>query len=355
MTLAVAAYLRRRVSARTAALTAFFVALMQILELMDVTTDVLDRGLGVRGLGYYAALRVPGELVLALPLAMLLGAMWAFYELARNHEIVAIRTAGVSVRRLAIYLLPVPFAVALAYAALSQAVVPQTEATLHAWWTATAPRDETPEPIWIRTSTGPVSYLTASVDGERLTGLRIYSIGEKGLLRQRISARSARWQQGAWHLEGVERLQVSAGQPEPPSGEVQVWETNLRPDDVLRAGIVRPKLSSIMLIGLVGGEHAASHPLAFYQTALYRSFVTPLIPFVMLLLALPAARALPRQNDGAAALLLALVLGLGFLLFDGFMAALGTSGRVSAILAAIAAPLLFAAIGLAQLLRAEGK
>jgi lipopolysaccharide export system permease protein len=123
----------------------------------------------------------------------------------------------------------------------------------------------------------------------------------------------------------------------------------------MRADIVRPKLSSIMLIGLVGGERPSSQPLAYYQTALYRSFVTPLTPFVMLLLALPAARALPRQGDGSGALLLVLCLGLGFLLCEGFMAALGTSGRVSPVLAATAAPLLFSALGLFQLSRAEAK
>ena len=54
-------------------------------------------------------------------------------------------------------------------------------------------------------------------------------------------------------------------------------------------------------------------------------------------------------------LLLALVLGLGFLLADGFMGALGTSGRVPAVVAALAAPILFAAIGLVQLHFSEGR
>ena len=139
------------------------------------------------------------------------------------------------------------------------------------------------------------------------------------------------------------------------SGPTFEWKTNLQPDDVRRAEIVRPKLSSIALIDVLGGERTASQPLAYYQTALYRSLVTPLAPFIMLLLALPTARGLPRRSDGAAALLLALVLGLGFLLADGFMGALGTSGRVPALVAALAAPILFAAIGLVQLHVSEGR
>jgi lipopolysaccharide export system permease protein len=349
MTGALAAYLRRRVAVHTLMLIGLFIALMQVLELMDMTTDVLDRGLGVKGLVYYAVLRAPSQFVVALPLAALLGAMWAFHDLTRHHEMVAIRTAGVNLKRIVTYLLPVPLVVAAAYVALSQSVVPEAEAALQSWWVATAPRDDTPQASWLRTSAGPVSYLTASPDGRHLTGVRIYVRGEDSLLSERISAQSAQWQQGAWHLEGVERLVAPGGQAPPSKEPTMTWKTNLSPDDVRRADIVRPKLSSTMLLDVIGGERVASQPLSFYQTALLRSFVTPLAPFIMLLLALPAARGLPRRNDGSAALLLALGLGLGFLLCDGLMGALGTSGRVPAAVAALAAPLLFSTIGLLQL------
>ena len=355
MTGVLASYLRRVVATRTLALTGFFIALMQVLELMDMTTDVLDRGLGVKGLAYYAALRVPSEVMLALPLAALLGAMWAFHDLARNQEMVAIRTAGVSLRQIVIYLLPVPLIVAIVHVVLSQTAVPETEAALQSWWTATAPREEKTQPSWIRTTAGPVSYAAASPDGRLLTDVRIYVRGEHSWLARRISARSARWQDGAWHLEGVEQLAVPGVAAPRDAETVQTWKTNLRPDDVRRAEIVRPKLPSGTLIDIIGGERAASQPLSYYQTALFRSLSAPLVPFIMLLLALPAARGLPRRGDGAGALLLALGLGLGFLLCDGFMAALGTSGRAHAALAALAAPLVFSLIGLIQLRLTEGR
>src|SRR5690606_33940918 len=144
----------------------------------------------------------------ALPLAALLGAMWAFHDLARSHEMMAIRTSGVSLKRIMAYLVPVPLIVALTHFALTQAVVPETEATLQYWWAETAPPDDTPEPNWIATNAGPLSYLAASPDGELLTGVRVYLRGEDKRLTARISARSAQWQQGGWHLSDVERLRV---------------------------------------------------------------------------------------------------------------------------------------------------
>ena len=355
MTSTLAAYLRRQVGARTLAVLAILVALMQVLELLDKTTDVLERGLGIKGLAYYAALRAPAEIALALPLAALLGTMWAFHNLARNHEMVAMRTAGVRLSRVVAYLLPVPLLVALAHFWLTQDVMPDAETELKSWWAATAPPGQAPEPGWIRTNSGLISYLAASPDGRKLTQVRIYRLGDDKLLAARVSARTAEWEDGVWRLDGIEQLRVPDSQAVTAAKPTAAWKMNLRPDDVQRAETARPSLSSAVLIDVIGGERAASRPLSYYWTALYRSLAAPLAPFIMLLLALPAACGLPRRSAGGAALLFALILGLAYLLCDGLLAALGASGRVSPPLAAFVAPVLFSAIGLLQLRVCEGR
>jgi lipopolysaccharide export system permease protein len=52
-------------------------------------------------------------------------------------------------------------------------------------------------------------------------------------------------------------------------------------------------------------------------------------------------------------MVVALMLGLAFLLCDGIVAALGSSGQFPPLATAIAAPLLFATIGLARLIWCE--
>ena len=68
----------------------------------------------------------------------------------------------------------------------------------------------------------------------------------------------------------------------------------------------------------------------------------------MLLLAAPTARLMTRAGGGGS-LLIALGLGLGYLLCDGIMAALGTGGRLSPVLAVSIAPALFLFIGIVHL------
>lgn len=343
-------YLRRRVGLQILALLALLTALMQVLELLDVTTDILDRGLGLRGLLYYALLRTPAELVLALPLAMLLGSMTALYAMARTREITAIRCAGVNMQRMFLALLPLPMVLALAQFVVSQTLVPVTEARLKVWWDETAPAEKARDPRWVNTRSGPVSFERSSADGRRLEGLRIYTRGQDGLFASRSLAHVAWWTGGGgWRLEQVEELRLVGDQVQRLREAGRDWATNLRPDDVMRLDVLQPHLSSMMLVDVIVGERVGAQPLSYYQTVLFRSFTAPLGAFIMLLLAVPPASALLRSGAGGAGLLVALALGLGFLLCDGLMSALGTSGRVPAAVAALAAPLLFAAIGMAQL------
>ena len=110
MTGRLSAYLRRRVGLQILALLAVLTAMMQLLELLDVTTEILERGQGVGGLLYYALLRLPAELGLALPLAVLLGTMGVLNSMARTLEITAMRASGVSLMRMLGYLMLWPHA-----------------------------------------------------------------------------------------------------------------------------------------------------------------------------------------------------------------------------------------------------
>lgn len=344
-----ASYLRRRVGMQMLALLVVLTALMQVLELLDVTTDILDRDLGVPGLFKYALLRTPSELMVALPLAVLLGGMSSLYALARNQEIIAMRCAGLSLKRLLLLLLPLPLLLGAGQFALSQTLVPMSETALKSWWDATAPpEDDIPDPRWIHTRDGPVSFDRSSADGRKLQGVRIYLRGADGLLATRVSARSAEWSGLGWALDGIEELHVADGVASQAVAAARSWPINLRPDDVARLDVIQPHLSSLVLIDLITGVRAGSQPLSYYQTVLFRSFTAPLAVFIMLLLALPSAGAMTRHGGGGS-LLVALGLGLGFLLCDGILSALGTSGRVPAAVAALVAPALFALIGLIQL------
>ena len=347
-----AIYLRRRVAMQILVLLAVLTAMMQMLELLDVTTEILERGQGVGGLLYYAVLRLPAELGLALPLAVLLGSMTVLNTMARGLEITAMRSSGVSLMRMLGYLLPVLIAFAGLQVVLQQWVLPRVEIEFKQWWNANAPAEDERKPLWANTNGGPVLIEAFSPDGRELRGVRLYEKRE-GQLSTRLRAAVARWDGQAWQLEDVTELHLEAGGLRQVHEDARTWQNNLQPDEVLRLSLARPYLSTMMIAEVIAGARPGSQPLSYYQTALYRSFTAPLGVFIMLLLALPTASTLSRGGGGGGGMVVALMLGLAFLLCDGIVAALGSSGQFPPLATAIAAPLLFATIGLARVVWCE--
>lgn len=345
-------YLRGRVASQILGLLLALTAFIQLLELLEITGEVLNRKLGVGGLLHYAFLRVPGVMLLALPLAGLLGSMSVFHAMARSREITALRTAGVGLSRLLLYLLPVPFLFAVLQFGLSEKLVPAAESRLSAWWESTAPlENKPPDPQWVRTSNGILLFERHSADGRKLLDVRIYDRDAEGLMTLRTRARLAEWVDGSWRLADASDMHVVPGSP-PSTQAAREWQSNLRPEDVVQLDATDPHLSSVALADVIGGERVGTRPRSFYQTVLLQSFTAPFSVFIMMLLAMPAA-IVSERGGGGGRVLLALGLGLGFVLVNGIFSAFGTSGRISPLMAAIAAPLLFAIFGVWQLRSCE--
>lgn len=344
-------YLRRRVGGQILGLLLALTALIQLFELPEITGDVLDRGLGVMGVLKYAALRTPAQLQIALPLAGLLGTMAAFFAMARTREITALRAAGVGLGRVTLYLVPVPLLFALLHVALVQRVVPAAENALQTWMDDAMPLEQREvDPEWVRTSNGILRFDRHSADGRRLLDVRIFQREADGLLMLRTRAREANWRDGAWELEEAEDLAPATGNG--PASGTRRWESNLRPLDVVNLDQSEPHLSSVDLAAVISGERVSTRPASYYQTVLMQTFAAPFTVFIMMLLAVPAAL-VSERGGGGGRMLVALVLGLGFLLVDGIFSAFGTSGRIGPLVAAFSAPAAFALIGLLQLRSCE--
>jgi lipopolysaccharide export system permease protein len=345
-------YLRRRVAGQILGLLLALTGLIQILALLDVTAEVLDRKLGILGLLHYAGLSIPSQLVFALPIAGLLGSMSALYAMARSREITALRTAGVGLSRVLLHLLPVPLLFALLQIGLSQLLVPVAEASLKSWWDSTIALESTPaQPQWVRTNNGILLFERKSADGERLLDVRIYSRDAQGLITLRTRARSAEWDGSQWMLTDAREIGVEPGVV-PRREEQLVWQSNLRPSEVMKLDNPNAHFTSMELADVIKGERVGTQQRSVYRTVLLQSFTAPFTVFIMMLLAMPAA-IVSERGGGGGRVLLALALGLGFLLANGILSAFGTSGRIPPVYAAVTAPLLFAAFGFWQLRSCE--
>ncbi len=350
-----ARFILRAVALRILAALAVLFAILQILDLLDATTDVLDRGLGAAGVAQYAVLRAPGLIVQALPIAVLAGSLLAFAQLARESAIIAMRASGISIYRIVGSATPVALAVVAAHLALAQVVAPVTDAAFERWWRASEPSSERGDPATRSFRVGP-DIVTATADIEddaRLNDIRIYRRGPDGRLLTRTTAFDARFIDGGWVLSAAQTVTFSGDGGTVRADPSLTWATTLRPVDIetvfgdattVSTGEARRALR----------EGAALRSPAFYEMQLQRAWAAPFASLIMLLLAAPVA--LVNFRGGTAPTVMALSLGAGllYLVVDGLLAAVGESGAVPAVLAAWGAPVVFAASALLVLLREEG-
>lgn len=352
MTLAL--YLARLMAVRILAALAVLVGVLQILDLLEVTTDILDRKLGAAGVAYYALLRLPRLVEQSAPVAVLAGSLFAFAKLAGDSAVTAMRSTGISAYRITLMAAPAALVIALVQLSIGMVIAPKTDHMLTEWWRVTTPRDPAKviDPITFRVGSEIVVALPRDPDGRSLEKVTIYRRDAAGRLVQRTSAPTAIYQDGAWKLlqprfETVELQGLAEGE-----AREMTWTHDLRPSDVrtLAAGqtTVTPAEASRALAGGL-----SVRPRTYYDTQLQRAWAAPIACLVMLLLAAPVALANFR-GGGATLMAQCLAAGLLFLVFDGAITALGESGAAPPVLAAWAAPAMFAALGATVLLYLEG-
>ena len=347
-------YLLKLMSSRVLAALAVLAGVLQIIDLLEVTTQILDRDLGPGGVAYYALLRMPRLIEQAAPLAVLAGSLFAFAKLAGESAVTAMRSTGISAYRITLMAAPAVVALALFQLTIGMVIAPRTDQMLSAWWQASAPKDASKaiDPVTFRLGNEVVVALPRDPDGRSLENVTLYRRDDTGRLVERTNAKAAVWAAGRWTLIEPRFETLGAATISEGSAKSMGWTESLQPADVraMAAGqtLVTPQEASRALAGGL-----SMRPRTFYDTQLQRAWAAPFACIVMLLLAAPAAMANFR-GGGVTLLVQCLAGGLLFLVFDGAFTALGESGAAPPILAAWAAPAMFAALGVTALIYLEG-
>jgi lipopolysaccharide export system permease protein len=348
------AYIIRRVASRILAAIAVLLAVMQILDLLEVTPDIISRGLGFGGVLHYAALRLPRLLDQAAPLGVLAGSIFAFMKLAGDSEVVAMRASGVSVYRLLMMTLPVAMLVMVIDFTAVEVIAPRTDSALLTWWRATAPVTATaPKPKAFRVGGDLAIASTKDLTGRSLSDVSIYRRDVTGRLVERIKAPSATYVGGVWRLNAPKFVRFDAASVRTGQAAEMNWGERFLPADVQSLFFGDDTLSAASASRALRGG-GAQRPPSYYATRVQRAIAGPIGAIVMLILSLPIALASFRSSRGAVFVVGSLAAGLLYIVADGLLSALGESGAVAPALAAWAAPVTFAALGGAILLRLEG-
>lgn len=348
-------YVLKTVATRILGAALILMSILQILDLLDVTNDILDRGLGMAGVAYYAMMRLPRLFEQVAPIAVLAGGLFAFSGLARESAVVAMRASGVSGYRIVGMAMPAAIFVMLLDALCGQYLAPRADPTLADWWKNTTPVAErkVSPPRTFRAGADLVIGAAASADGREIDNVTIFRRNNNGILVEKVEAPKAVYANHQWTLEQPKTTRFAGDVAQASTAASTSWPAALRPRDVqsLFGDDAVPTAASARRALENGGS---DRPESFYRTHFHAAFAGPFVALVMLLLSAPVAMANFRSGQGAILLTSGLAAGLFFLVANGMLTALGESGAVSPFLAVWAAPVIFGALAVRTFLALEG-
>jgi LPS export ABC transporter permease LptG len=299
----------------------------------------------------YLALRVPFMVSQLVPVALLGGVMFAFVMLHRTGEIIAFQALGMSRTRIALPALLVAAILGLFDFALTEGVVPITNAharkllSLHP--SGKIDNLNAAGETWVRTTDGFMAARYYDRKRAEADDVTVFLMGAYPDLRLILQAQRAIWNGRKWQLLGVRGLNVQNG------------------GDVLPvlAGhqLTSASLSGFNSVGLSNPDDFSLAELDEFIAELRREGLDPAGYLVVraLKFALPASCVIlaalgiafslevkPRQSALGLKLALALVTGVGYWVILGFTVSLGKSGILPAALAAWLPDFLFGLLAL---------
>jgi lipopolysaccharide export system permease protein len=352
--LGISAYLTRIMAVRTLAAGIALMGLLQLIDLLERTNDILARG-GAIEILRYMGLRLPYLFEQVAPFAVLAGALFTFSQLARNSELVVMRISGLSLVQIFRRTLPVALAVTALDLVVADQVTPVAQQALATWWAASAPgsQHQTVAPHWFRIDGNVVLVRSSTPNGKVLTGVSIYDRDAERQLVRRIDAQKAAWTGQGWRLTNAVITDLHQDHADAMTVGAADWPTTLRPSDSARLFAGSFEMTSEAAYRSLFGKGPVNQSPSEFQTRLYRTLAEAMAPIIMLLLSLPTALGHARSNR-TIPVILGLCFGLFYLVADGVLTAMGQTGALPPWAAAWGAPVVFITGSVSYLLYAEG-
>jgi lipopolysaccharide export system permease protein len=293
-------------------------------------------------------LRVPYFLAFSLPMALLLGVLLTFGRLSDRNEVVAMRTSGISLIRVAIPVLAGGVFVSLAGIALNEWVVPLAEERYRTEFLQAGSRSLAPQGYLLfreREDTRVSVYYARSVapDGESMEGLTANQFEGDRLVRV-IEAARARYGPDGWKLEdGTIHL---FGGPQLVQVRFQRIDAGIRrtPREILVGRKDPSEMTIAELRAYMGVLRRTGESIAQYLVWLHSRLALPTSSLIFALLAVPLGLR-PHRSGPSIGLGLTIVTLLVYYLLMNTTLALGQSGQIPPSLAAWSPNLLIGTVG----------
>ena len=314
------------------------------------------------------AATIPNHLYELIPVAALIGTLFALAQLASNSEYSVMRTSGVSTMQVAGVLLSVSLVAAGFVFVIGEYVVPQAEKLILRVRAFSGARPMVARAFdsgfWFRDGNTFINIGSVLPDGALKT-VRVFEYVDGTNLARTMFAEGATFQGGqVWNLDKVTETtftrdaKAGVGAGSAPGVTVQqqaqkVWTTVLTPNMLSVLQIAPERLSIAGLWEYIAHLQNNQQDSRRFEVALWGKFFYPLATCVLMLLAMPFAQMQQRSAGIGTRIFVGILLGLVFIVCNRLFSYLALLHEWPPFLGAILPGIIFLTAGAFMLYRLE--
>jgi len=339
-----------------------FAAVFIVIDVIDNLPRLLRAGASFDQALLYYLLRIPYLVVLTSPVTVLLSGLFMMNSLAKHNETVAIRAAGISIKRAMLPLFGIGLIISISVAAMGEYLLPFAESTRSELYNVKI-KGEQPEDQMLKArihyqGSQNDFYYFGFFDGYK-NSLRIIDKTSIDFttkqITERITAASAQWDGDKWILQDCDVRRFVNGR----QVFAKYYDTtdmpilDVEPKDFIRITKKTLALTFFELQEYISrlnklGEDAGKEIVDLHMKVSY-----PLTNLIVIFFFIPIATANTRSKGRGWIFMLGLLVCFSYLIVVRISQSLGYNSVIPPIWAAWAPNLAFAALGFAFLHKAE--
>ncbi len=337
-------HLAREIYGAALLVLAAFLALFAFFDLIHEMEDVGKGSYQFHDALAYVALTLPGRAYEILPIAVLIGTLYALTLLARHSEITVLRASGLSTGTLLLALGRIGIAFVAVTFIIGEFVAPPAERAaqqLRLAATSQLVAQEFRSGLWVKDGLSFINVRDVLPDAS-LRGIRVYSFDEAYRLRSVSEAEKGSFiPPGHWQLTAVVRTDFIEGEARVSREETVQWASGLNPDILSVLLVVPERMSLANLYQYIRHLSENRQKTQRYEIALWKKLFYPLATLVMMALALPFAYAHDRMGAVSVKVFAGVMLGILFHMLNGLFSHLGVINSWQPLTAAVTPSVMF--------------
>ncbi|WP_035058886.1 LPS export ABC transporter permease LptG [Andreprevotia chitinilytica] len=294
--------------------------LLGLYTFFDLITELSSLGKG----GYrlidaliYVLLQIPSNGYELMPIAALIGGIFALAALSGQSELTVMRASGVSIRRLLLWLLGIGIVYGALTVALGEYVAPAAKRMANQYRLSATKAmlvGEFRSGVWVKDGKQIIN-ISEMLPDLTILGIRIYEFGDGLTLTRMLEGDEGSYiDEGNWQLRGARETRFAA-----QDGGVKVqampqttWQTQVSPE-MLAVLLVEPaQMSARALYSYIDHLSSNRQKTSRYELALWGKLFYPLACISMLVIALPFSQTQRRSSGTGLKLFAGIIVGLSF-------------------------------------------